>query len=529
MKNLYTKLKENLVSIAILFIALFTSLIILIQKITFYISEPEKEKDCLPDILPSLLEMQQLSDFINIDKINGTINDASCLNRTGIYGIVKIKNEDDLRKALDFAKQNKKKISIAGVQHSMGGQAFAEDNLVLDMNEFNKFSINPETKILTAQSGARWKEIQEALNEKGLAVKAMQSTNIFTLGGTISVNAHGIDHQIGSVASTVKSLRIMMADGSIQNLSSTENPELFNAVIGGYGLFGIILDARIEVTTNDVYVKARQTINYAEIPEIYEVIKKNDSTKLMYVDLSITPNSLLNEGFLYTYNENKSKSADATQALADRKYLEIRRFLLNISKESDFGKNLRWFVQKYIEPTVENCNLNRNEAISESEACFISRNEEMHDSFKYTKDVMVNETDILQEYFVSKNNFVNFVDGMRKILVDEKANLLNASVRFVHKEPVFLNYSNEEDMLSVVIYVHQAANQEENQKMEKVTKSLIDLSIANNGTFFLPYQLNYSKEQLKKAYPQIDAFFELKKKYDSDEVFTNKFYLKYSR
>jgi len=63
--------------------------------------------------------------------------------------------------------------------------------------------------------------------------------------------------------------------------------------------------------------------------------------------------------------------------------------------------------------------------------------------------------------------------------------------------------------------------------METVTKDLIDLAIKFNGTFFLPYQLHYTREQLQKAYPNIDAFFALKRKYDPGLLFMNKFYAKY--
>ena len=58
-------------------------------------------------------------------------------------------------------------------------------------------------------------------------------------------------------------------------------------------------------------------------------------------------------------------------------------------------------------------------------------------------------------------------------------------------------------------------------------EQLIDLTIAHNGRFFLPYQLYYSREQLKRSYPQIDAFFAAKRKYDPDGLFTNTFHQKY--
>ena len=65
--------------------------------------------------------------------------------------------------------------------------------------------------------------------------------------------------------------------------------------------------------------------------------------------------------------------------------------------------------------------------------------------------------------------------------------------------------------------------------MGRVTRELIDLTNSLNGRFYLPYQLHYTPEQLESAYPEISAFFEAKKQYDPDELFTNTFYEKYSK
>jgi FAD/FMN-containing dehydrogenase len=89
----------------------------------------------------------------------------------------------------------------------------------------------------------------------------MQSTDIFTVGGSIAVNAHGMDHRAGAVGKTIRSMRVMLADGSIQRVSRTENPELFNLVVGGYGLFGIVLDVQLDITDNEIYETSRDVID----------------------------------------------------------------------------------------------------------------------------------------------------------------------------------------------------------------------------------------------------------------------------
>ena len=63
----------------------------------------------------------------------GAINDASCVNETAVYGIVQVRSEEDIRNALRFAAQENLQVAMAGVRHSMGGQAFYRGALVLDM------------------------------------------------------------------------------------------------------------------------------------------------------------------------------------------------------------------------------------------------------------------------------------------------------------------------------------------------------------------------------------------------------------
>ena len=149
-------------------------------------------------------------------QLGGSINDASCLNKTEIYGVVEVRSVDDIAKTLAFARDNKLSVTTAGVRHSMGGQAFRKGGIVLDMRGFNKIVLNESARSVTVQPGATWHDIQNVLHPR-FAVRAMQSTDIFSVGGSISVNAHGMDHQAGALAKSIKSMKVMLADGSLQH------------------------------------------------------------------------------------------------------------------------------------------------------------------------------------------------------------------------------------------------------------------------------------------------------------------------
>jgi FAD/FMN-containing dehydrogenase len=139
------------------------------------------------------------------------------------------------------------------------------------------------------------------------------------------------------------------------------------------------------------------------------------------------------------------------------------------------------------------------------------------------------DTDILQEYFVPQDKMPEFVDGLRRVVERNGANLLNVTIRVVHTDAVSALPYAKQDMFAYVLYFNQELNQRQSQIVRQTTIDLVDLAVGLQGTFYLPYQLYYSSEQLHRAYPEIDAFFAEKKKYDPDGLFSSKFYEKYSQ
>ena len=234
-------------------------------------------------------------------QLGGSINDASCLNKTEIYGVVEVRSVDDIAKTLAFARDNKLSVTTAGVRHSMGGQAFRKGGIVLDMRGFNRIVLNETSRSVTVQPGATWHDIQNVLHPR-FAVRAMQSTDIFSVGGSISVNAHGMDHQAGALRKSIKSMKVMLADGSLKTVSATENKDLFDLVVGGYGLFGVIVEAELDIADNLVYQTGRRVMDYKEFPALFAgEIEKDANIGLMYGHLSTAPSSFLKELLLYTY------------------------------------------------------------------------------------------------------------------------------------------------------------------------------------------------------------------------------------
>ncbi len=489
-------------------------------------AEPDGEKDC-GNVLPAVLPLHPhpaVSEPAWSQK-GGSVNDASCLSRTPVAGVVAVRSEKDIAQALAYARSAGLTVSPAGVRHSMGGQAFRRGGIMLDMRGLNRIELHADRSTVTVGAGASWHDIQKSIHP-GFAIKAMQSTDIFTVGGSISVNAHGMDHQAGAIMDSIRSLRVMLADGQVVTASPEENPELFRLLVGGYGLFGIILEAELELVPNDIYASERELVPTEELPSRLAKIVTDPVVGLMYTHLSTGPGSLLNEALIYTYRRTDDSRARRA-ALGEVGSVKMRRLTVNLAKRSPAFRSFKWWAEKNLEHRFETCTVPRAHAMAMGEACLVSRNDPMHDSVPYLRNALKDDTDILQEYFVPRDRLLPFIAGLREVVRNHDANLLNASVRVVGQERNFLSYAPE-PAYSVVLYFNQRTDADGNAKMAKLTSDLIDLTHAQGGRFFLPYQLHYSPAQLQRSYPEIGTFFAEKRKWDPEGRFSNTWYERYA-
>jgi len=446
------------------------------------------------------------------------IHDVGRLFPAHVKEIVQGEEEQALIDAVLMAKKKDLKISIAGSKHSQGGHAFYKDSVWLDMSEYDEvLAIDETNKTITVQSGATWKQIQDFINPYGLAIKVMQSSNIFTVGGSLSSNIHGRDPSYGTLIETVDSFRLLMADGTIKEVSRTENEELFQLVIGGYGLFGVILDVTLQLTDDVFYVSETVKTNYKDYADYFNKSVLTDSAVgLHYARLSVGSDSFLDEMFLSNYKLVDVDSEDEKLTiLQEEKNVRRNKFLFGVSRKFDWGKDMSWTVQQKF-------------FAEKNEGVIMSRNNTMRTLVDFLEYDSSKNTDMLQEYFIPMENYADFVDALRVIVEKEDLNLLNATVRYTkaHDEG-FLNYANE-DTFAVVLLFNHSLSEEGIAHMKQATGEIVDSALALRGTYYLTYQLFPSQQQIRAAYPNIDAFFEKKREFDPEERFMNNFYEEYN-
>lgn len=447
----------------------------------------------------------------------GFADDASRLNLTKINRIWEIPQdtaqaERQLAELLALARRERLPVSIAGARHSMGGHTICPDGLVINMRPFRRMQLNDKKDRLHVQAGALWEEIIPFLDEQGRSVSVMQSNNSFSVGGSISVNCHGWPFDRPPIASTVESFRLMKADGDIVTCSRTENTDLFSLVLGGYGLFGVILDVELHVVPNARYRMEQFLVPAdAALPTYDRQVRDRPDVEMVYARMSIVPNPLFREVLLTAFIR---EDGDIPK-LHDPEHAPLHRAIFRGSAESDYGKELRWTAETKLQPWIAKRSVSRNQLLNEKVAVLQNRS--------------ATSTDILHEYFLPRSGIVGFVDEMRSIVPKHRCDLLNVTVRSVNEDhDSFLRYADQ-PVIAFVMLFQQPITAEAEAQMQSLTRELIDAALNHGGRYYLPYRLHATPEQFYQAYPQGVRFFELKRQHDSDELFQNQFYRRYGK
>ena len=141
-----------------------------------------------------------------------------------------------------------------GMGRSYGDPAQNAGGLVIDMQPLNKIhSIDPESGIVDVDGGVTLDQLMKAALPYGLWVPVLPGTRQVTIGGAIGPDIHGKNHHsAGSFGDHVTSMELLVADGRVLHLEPEgENSDLFWATVGGMGLTGIILRAKIKMTKTE--------------------------------------------------------------------------------------------------------------------------------------------------------------------------------------------------------------------------------------------------------------------------------------
>jgi hypothetical protein len=154
--------------------------------------------------------------------------------------IAKCMDVTDVVSAVTFGQKHNLLVSVRGGGHNAGGLGICDDGLVIDLSLIRYTRVDPKNKTIRVGGGCQWGDVDHAGHAYGLAVPAgiISTTGVggLTLGGGLGY----LTPRYGLTIDNLLSADVVLANGQIVTASADENPDLFWAIRGGGGNFGII-------------------------------------------------------------------------------------------------------------------------------------------------------------------------------------------------------------------------------------------------------------------------------------------------
>jgi len=202
------------------------------------------------------LDASVINDFKS--KIRGQIilqNDVGYTDESKVYNamihkhpgmIVKCADVADVMNSVNFGRENNFLIAVRGGGHNGGGLGICDDGLVIDLSGIKYVRVDTETKTVRVGGGNIWGEVDHATHPFGLAVPAgiISTTGVggLTLGGGVGY----LSRKYGLSIDSLLEADMVLADGSFVTVSDNKNSDLFWAIRGGGGNFGIVTSFKFQ-------------------------------------------------------------------------------------------------------------------------------------------------------------------------------------------------------------------------------------------------------------------------------------------
>jgi FAD/FMN-containing dehydrogenase len=146
---------------------------------------------------------------------------------------------DDIKAALAFARDRDLEVAVRSGGHSVAGAGVVDEGLVIDLRRMNSVSVDPDARLATVQGGATWSDFDGAAQAHHLMVTGGRVSTTGVAGLTLGGGSGWLERKFGLACDHLESVTLVTADGETVAASEDSHPELFWALHGGGGNFGV--------------------------------------------------------------------------------------------------------------------------------------------------------------------------------------------------------------------------------------------------------------------------------------------------
>jgi FAD/FMN-containing dehydrogenase len=154
--------------------------------------------------------------------------------------ILQCKNADDVARAVRFARENDLLVAVRGGGHNIAGNAVCDGGLVIDLSPMKAVTVDPATKTARVEAGATLGDFDQAAQQFGLATPLGINSTTGVAGLTLGGGFGWLSRSLGLTIDNLLSAEVVLATGELVKASETENADLFWAIRGGGGNFGVV-------------------------------------------------------------------------------------------------------------------------------------------------------------------------------------------------------------------------------------------------------------------------------------------------
>ena len=154
--------------------------------------------------------------------------------------IARCRDVADVTRAVEFAREEELLVAVRGGGHNAAGLATCDNGIVIDLSRMNWVDVDPDARRVRVGGGATWRDVDHATQTFGLAVPGGVVSHTGVAGLTLGGGYGHLRRKYGLTCDNLVSVDLVTADGRFLTASEDEHPDLFWAVRGGGGAFGIV-------------------------------------------------------------------------------------------------------------------------------------------------------------------------------------------------------------------------------------------------------------------------------------------------
>ncbi len=156
--------------------------------------------------------------------------------------VMRCTDAEDVAVALQRATVEGLPVSVYGGGHSVTGSAVVDGGMCIDLRAIDHVHVDPESRTLRVGGGARWGAVDAATQEHGLAITGGRVSTTGVGGLSLGSGSGWLERTLGYTCDSLLSAQVVTAAGDVVTASADENPDLFWALRGGGGNFGIVTE-----------------------------------------------------------------------------------------------------------------------------------------------------------------------------------------------------------------------------------------------------------------------------------------------